>query len=684
MKVSYNWLREYVNFEIAAIRLGDKLTMAGLEVKSVEKREDDFIFEIEITSNRPDWLSVYGIAREARAILGGVLRPIPLKRILVKEPSLKKPSVKIEDKKGCFRYTGRIIEGVQVKDSPKWLVEKIESAGIRAVNNVVDVTNFCLMETGQPMHAFDYDKLQGGQITVRKAKKGEEILTIDGIKRKLDENMLVIADSAKPVAIAGVIGGKEAEVSASTKRILVESAYFDPVSVRKTAKALAISTESSYRFERGVDLEGVLTASDRAAGLICDLAGAKTVSKVSDIGRKTAGARKINLTLSKVNRLLGMAVEPLRCRLILTDLGLRVKKKSKDLFEVEVPSFRRDIKEEVDLIEEVARIYGYDKVPETMTEIYLWGRGSQKSSDKIAEETIRKTLVGTGLSEVITYALRCKDAYVTKAMNVAEERVLKIQNPLSAESEILRPFLLCGAIDVIAHNVNRSISDVRIFEIGKVYYSGEGNIPFEGGILSIALSGMKARDWHKKEILEIFDLKGAIEVLFEKLGIPDYEFNPAPFPIFLESASSSIKIAGKEAGIFGEINRSLITNYDLKNPIFAAELNLDFIFERAKLERYFSKLPRYPSVTRDISLVVENKVSNKEIVDLIKVICGNLAVSVKPFDLYRGEQVPKGSKSILYSVEYRAADRTLTDEEVNSFDRKVREALSSRFTATIR
>ncbi|MFH0771224.1 MAG: phenylalanine--tRNA ligase subunit beta [Candidatus Omnitrophota bacterium] len=684
MKVSYSWLKECVNFKATAAELGERLTMAGLEVKSIEKKDNDFIFEIEVTSNRPDWLSIYGIAREIGAILRCDLRPIPVKKIPVKVSDLAKPLITIEDKKGCLRYTGRVIEGVQVKNSPDWLAKKVESAGIRAVNNVVDVTNFCLMETGQPMHAFDYDKLRGGKIAVRKAKKGEEIVTIDGIKRKLDENMLVIADSEKPVAIAGVIGGKDTEVSSSTKKILLESAYFDPLAVRRTAKTLAISTESSYRFERGVDSEGILTASDRAAGLICDLGCAKIVSKISDIGKKTASSRKINIRLSKANKLLGMAIEPSRFRSILVDLGLRVKRKSNDLFEAVVPSFRRDLKEEVDLIEEAARIYGYDKVPETVTKICIWGEGGQKSPDRISEEIIRKTLAGIGLNEVITYALTRKDSYAVKTMNMDENKLLKIQNPLSAESEILRPFLLCGAIDVIARNVNRKVLDVNIFELGKAYFSDKGNIPSEKAVLSIAISGMKVRDWRGKEPLDIFDLKGIVEVLFERLGISDYEFEIKPLPIFLPSASSLIMISEKEAGIFGEIDRGLIGGYDLRNPIFAAELDLDIIFKRAKMERFFSELPRYPSVIRDVSLVVEDKITNREIVDLIKEACGDLAVSVKPFDLYHGEQVPKGSKSILYSVEYRAADRTLTDEEVNGFDKKVREALSARFNAAIR
>ncbi|MDP2942751.1 MAG: phenylalanine--tRNA ligase beta subunit-related protein, partial [Candidatus Omnitrophota bacterium] len=262
MRVSYNWLKEYINFKLSPNELAERLTMAGLEIKSVDQKGGDYIFDAEITSNRPDWLSVYGVAREIRAITGSKLKSVDVK--LPKKSTSLKPLITIEDKKGCLRYAGRIIDGVEVGLSPKWLIEKIEGAGVRPVNNVVDITNFCIMELGQPLHAFDYDKLDGGKIIVRKARKGEEIITIDGVKRKLDESILVIADARKPVAIAGVMGGKETEVTFSTKRILSESAYFDPPTIRMAAKKLGISTESSYRFERGVDLDGVVSASNRA------------------------------------------------------------------------------------------------------------------------------------------------------------------------------------------------------------------------------------------------------------------------------------------------------------------------------------------------------------------------------------------------------------------------------------
>lgn len=683
MKVSYNWLKEYINFKLAPKNLADRLTAVGLETKSLDEKNGDFIFEIEVTSNRPDWLSIYGIAREIQAISGSKLKPIKVK--LPKETaSLGKPSIKIEDRKGCLRYVGRMIDGVEVGPSAKWLIEKLERAGIRPVNNVVDITNFCLMELGQPLHAFDYDKLEGGEIIVRGARKGEEIVMIDGIKRKLDEGTLVIADARKAVAIAGVMGGKDTEVTVSTKRILLESAYFDPPTIRTAAKKLGISTESSYRFERRVDLEGVLSASDRATGLICDLAKTKMISRASDAGVKGIKEVKIVLRIPRVNKILGLKISASKCSSILKSLDLKVKQRGKDSLEIRTSSFRGDLKQEIDLIEEIARIYGYDKIPETLTKISIWGKGGQKSNNRIVEETIRQTLIGIGLNEVITYSLASKNAPLNKIMNLEEDELLKVQNPLSSEYEALRSFVLGGLLDTIAYNINRKNADIRIFELGKSYFYNDSNTPCERDILAIALCGMKVKNWKDKESLDIFDLKGAIEALFKKLGILSYEFDGKAFPLLAPSASSSIKVGGRDIGLFGKANKAVLDRYDIKAPVFVSELDLSPIINNANLKRKFAELPKYPSTIRDISLIVDDKVPNKEIINLIRKACGELAVCVKPFDLYRGEQVPKGSKSILYSVEYRASGKTLTDEEVNALDKKVREVLTTTLNAKIR
>ncbi|MDD4879035.1 MAG: phenylalanine--tRNA ligase subunit beta [Candidatus Omnitrophica bacterium] len=682
MRISYSWLKEYINFSAKPKDLADKLTMAGLEIKGVDEKDGDFIYEAEVTSNRPDWLCLYGIAREIQALYGSRLKPV--KAALPKSARPGKPSITIEDKKGCARYVGIAIDGIRPAASSKGLAQKIENAGMRQVNNVADITNFCMFESGQPLHAFDYDKLDGGKIIVRRARKGEEIITIDGVKRALDENILVIADAKRPVAIAGIMGGRDTEVGFSTKKVLLESAYFDPALIRRAAKRLGISSEASYRFERNVDIGGCLAAAERAASLICEAAKAKSISNPSDVGAKGPGEIKITLRMSRANKVLGTDISASKCASILKSLGLGVKSKGKDALTISVPSFRRDLREEVDLIEEISRIYGYDNIPETLSRIQLWGKGPQKSRDRIIEEAVREALTGAGLNEAITYSLRCKDLFVQQALSMTDSQVLKVQNPLSSESEALRPVLICGMLDVVAYNLNRKVPDVKIFEIGKSYFYKGGDVPSEKGVLALAMCGMKEKNWHRKEAVDIFDLKGIIEALFSKLGIAGYEFEVKPLPLFSPAASAVVKINGKEIGVLGKVDKAFLDRYDIKGNVFVSELALEAVYSHAGLEHKFSGLPRYPSSSRDISLIVDDKVSNKDIVGTIKEACGDLAVDVSPFDLYRGEQVPKGCKSILYSVEYRAPDRTLTDGEVNSLDRKVREALVQRFNAKIR
>lgn len=682
MKVSYNWLKEYIPINIKPKEAADRLTMSGLEVESVEQKGGDYIFEVEITSNRPDWLSIYGIARELQAITG--LRLKPVKTVLPKGSGILNPVITIEDKKSCLKYTGRVISGVHVGLSSKRLIERIESAGMRPVNDVVDITNFCLMESGQPLHAFDYDKLEGGQVIVRRARKGEEIITIDGARRILDESILIIADAKRPVAIAGIMGGAASEVTFSTKRILLESAYFDPPTVRAAAKKLGLSTESSYRFERGVDIGAVLPASNRAAGFIYNLTKAENISKVVEAGAKNPKERKITLRIKNVNRILGTAVTLPRCASILKGLGLKIRIKRKDALEAFIPSFRQDIKGEIDIVEEISRIYGYDKIPETLTCIPVWSGGSRNGHVAAFEDTVKETLCGMGLNEVITYSLMESKNPLNRIGGFEDDKMLRVQNPLSLESEVLRSSILSGLMNVLKRNVHRKMTDIRVFETGKSYFYGDDGVPSEKDMLGMIFCGMKIRDWQNKQAIRVFDLKGVIEALLDKLGIQGYEFNAASSALFAPGESALISVDGKNAGICGRLSKELLECYDIKIPVFAGELDIGTLRACMKPERKFSEIPRFPAITRDISLVVEDRVSNAEIISLIKGACGEYAVSIKPFDLYRGEQIPAGSKSILYCVEYRASDKTLTDEEVNGFDNKVREELKRCFNAKIR
>ncbi|MGE4357715.1 MAG: phenylalanine--tRNA ligase subunit beta, partial [Candidatus Omnitrophota bacterium] len=441
MKVTYNWLKDFVEIKISPPLLAEKLTMAGLEVVSLEKFDDDWVFEIEITTNRPDWLSVLGIAREISAITGKRFKYPRLKSTVSYQSVTALPlKIRIEDKKGCLRYIGRIIDNVEIKPSPSWLQKRLIAVGLRPINNVVDITNYYLIETGQPMHAFDYDKIEGKTIIVRRAKEGEEIVTIDGERRKLDSSILVIADEIKPIAIAGIMGGKDSEVSDSTKTILLESAYFEPITIRRASQKLGLVTESSYRFERKVDLGTVYQAPLFALELIRKFASShkkRIISgKMIDLGLKEKEDKVICLNIRRVSDFLGKEITSEEIEDILEKLGFYVRKK-KLFWEVQIPSFRRDIEIEEDLIEEIARIYGYDKFPLTLPRSEKIPQFVIDNSLQEMKKKIYETLLGMGFTEVITYSLVGKVLLGRTNLNYTEEW-LRVSNYLSKEQEFLR------------------------------------------------------------------------------------------------------------------------------------------------------------------------------------------------------------------------------------------------------
>ncbi|NQT22060.1 MAG: phenylalanine--tRNA ligase subunit beta, partial [Candidatus Omnitrophica bacterium] len=441
MKASLSWLKDYVDIKLPADNLANILTMAGIPAEHVEKVGNDWCLEFEITANRSDCLSIIGIAREIAAITGKKLKlPKDLKRMAGKKAlSSQRLQINIKDKKLCPRYTGRIITGIKVVPSPKWMQEKLVSVGLRPVNNIVDITNFLLMETGQPMHAFDLDKIKGN-IEIRKALKGETIKTIDGINQTLEEGMLLIADDKSPIAVAGVMGGIDTEVSRETKNILLESAYFDPISVRRTSRKLKLASESSYRFERKVDFEMVMPASDRAALMINTLAGGK-IGKLIDSGSKAVSPISIKFNPEKANVLLGLDIPLKKQKDILKSLDFGVQGK-KNILKVKVPSFRRDISQEVDITEEIVRIYGYDKISLTIPKMV----GHSKLTDKsdIVKAEIRKYLSSMGLNEIITYNLISEE--MLKGFSTGESSIVRLVNPLSREQGILTESLIPGIL----------------------------------------------------------------------------------------------------------------------------------------------------------------------------------------------------------------------------------------------
>lgn len=679
MLISYSWLKDYVDVKLPPEKLADTLTMAGLTVASVKESGGDHIIEIEVTANRPDWLSYVGVAREIAAITGRKLKvPAVNKKSAGANNQDIEVKIRVEDKALCPRYTARVIRNVKIGNSPDYLVRKLAAMGLKTVNNIVDITNFCLFETGEPLHAFDLDKISGGEVIIRKAKKGEKIITIDGTEKALDETMLVITDRDKPIAVAGVMGGINTEVTASTKNILLEAAYFDPVSVRRTARKLGISTESSYRFERRVDEDNIVYSSERAASLIKEVAlGDK--GKFFDIGGKTAKKAKIILRKGRLIKIIGEEISTSKAKTILSSLGVKTNISSKDNIECIAPSFRYDLKNEIDLIEEVVRIYGYANIPMTIPGIVE--QPLRKSPALMVESNIRRSLIASGADEIITYTLVGK-SLINRA-GISDEELVQIKNPLTSEQEFMPPSLMTGMLSIMMWNINRKNKDLKLFEIGNVYRKRGADKFSEEKFLSIGITGHSAEEWAvKMRSYNFFDLKGMVESILRNLNINNYEFSSSESKIFSQSAA--IKIKGETAGLIGEVRDDISGNFDIKNKVCIAEIAISPLIRHASLNNRVKELPKYPTVARDISILVDKNVTNRDVISSIKDASSPILKEIQVVDRYSGEQVPKDKVSITYRLEYQDPLRTLEEKDVTEAHSKIVRALEEKLGAKLR
>jgi phenylalanyl-tRNA synthetase beta chain len=670
MKVTYNWLKDFVEIKIAPQALAQKLTMAGLEVTSLEEHNGDFVFEIEVTSNRPDWLSVMGIAREVAAITGGKLKNVSRIRYHVSRKNVRRAtcdvrpfSIKIEDKKDCPLYTAKIIRDVKVGPSPDWLKKRLELLGCRSVNNIVDITNYILFEYGEPLHAFDSDKLNNDTIIVRRAKNNEKIVTLDGQERMLNCEILVIADKEKAVALAGVMGGKDTEVTQATKNILLEAAIFNPIIIRRARQGLGLQSESSYRFERGIDPEIAEKASWQAVKLIQELAAGKCIlAKISGITK--TNKKSINLSISGVQKILDVQITPAKIKQTLASLDFKVKTKTKDKFTVEIPAHRADVNLEIDLIEEIARIFGYEFIPNTLPA----ARPQVSIGDtRGLVSLIKNTLVGLGLNEVITYSLINQD--LLKGFGIGQEAI-EILNPLSQEQGVLRPALLPSLVACIAYNLNQKQEYINIFEIASAFL----NPPKEELRLGIGLCGVRSLLLEQgliKDEVGLLHLKGIIEALFERLGIKNYAFNKA-----VEPQTISILVNQEKIGLIQRLQRGV--------EVFMAELNLEKIFSYVQLKKEFMPPPKYPSITRDISFILKEDLSLKETLDTLQKKGRPYLCQIRLVDYYKGKQIPQGYRGLTVSCLYLSEERTLTEAEINPLHNLICRLLTEQFGAKIR
>jgi phenylalanyl-tRNA synthetase beta chain len=648
----------------------------------------DVLLDISITPNRPDCLCVIGIAREIAALTHQRLRYPPLALPDREEEIHQRTSVTILDPDLCPRYVARMIEGVKIGPSPYWMRDRLEKVGVRSISNVVDVTNYVMMECGQPLHAFDFNLLEEGRIVVRRAKEKETFITLDGVKRALDGEMLMICDGVKPVAIAGVMGGLNSEIKEDTKNVLLESAYFDPMGNRRTSKKLGLETEAAYRFGRGIDYGGCLVVANRAAQLIQTLTGGRVVEGAIDAYPIPLQPKPIQLSVQKVFQVLGIKVPAQQVRTYLENLELEVKGKEGDLLTVTPPTFRGDLEREIDLIEEVARMDGYEKIPITLPE----GPPSPGNPNKtfVLERKITEVLLHHGYHEVVTYSFTSPSSWDSIGLTPDDPRRshLRILNPLTEDLSVMRTTLVPGLLEAVRYNLSRKNPNLKLFELKKVFLpQGGEKLPKEVKYLAGLAMGME-RDFHwasPSRPVDFFDIKGCMEDLLEVLQIKGVKFVYAEDIPYLHPGKASVLRRGEEVlGVLGEVHPQVLGRYEIHGSAFLFEINFERAVACAEEGRQFRSLPKFPAVYRDLSIVVDETLEVERLAETIWELSQPFIDEVHLFDIYRGAPVPPGKKGVSYRIRYQAADRTLTDEEVNQYHEEVISRLRNVFSIELR
>jgi phenylalanyl-tRNA synthetase beta chain len=687
MFISYNWLRELTATKLSPQELRDRLTGVGLAVDAVEERGDDYVLDVEVPSNRGDCLSHFGIAREVTVIENSrISEPI----IEIKSASGKttdSTSVEILDPDLCPRYAARIVRGVKIGPSPEWLVKKLEAIGQRPINNVADTTNLVLHELGQPLHAFDLAKLGEQRIIVRRAAKGEIIKTLDGVERKVDPEMLVIADAHRPVAVAGVMGGEESEISDATTDVLIESAYFNPASVRRTAKLLALHTEASHRFERGTDPEGVLRAQERCVALICELAGGVAAEDALDVYPEPESAKTVKLRADRVEAITGVRVAVPEMERILTALGFTRQSKAAGSFEFKVPSWRHDVSIEEDLVEEILRHTGYDQIK---TELPPASFAGEYHSSERRKRALRRALAARGFDEAISLSFieLTNDFDLIPALATGDQNdLVTLVNPIIEEASRMRQTLLPGLLNAVRHNLNHAIRDVSLFETGRVFAAGaNGALPREREALALVWTGgvVEANRAQEVRSADFFDLKGGLEAAIDAMNMPALDFRQARIKHLRAGQSAAISISGVEIGSIGRLAEPIAASYKFRQPVFVAELDLSTVLEMNEKPVLYSPLPRYPAIVRDVSLLVDRQITMAELLEAARTQGTENFAGAIFVGTYEGQGIADHQRSVTLRFEYRADDRTLRDEEVDELHRPLVKTLQEKFNAEVR
>jgi phenylalanyl-tRNA synthetase beta chain len=651
---------------------------------------EDEVLEVAITPNRPDCLSILGLAREVAALVEVPLKPPQIKVAEDREMVGDLTRVTIQAPEHCPRYAARLVVDLTVQPSPFWLRWRLKLMGVRAINNLVDVTNYVLMEYGQPLHAFDFERLNGGRIVVRlPGPREERFTTLDGQERSLEGETLLICDAREAVALAGIMGGLSSEVTQDTRQVLIESAYFTPTTIRRTAKRLGLSTEASYRFERGVDPEGVITALERAAQLMGELGQGRVLAGRIDQYPRPIDRPRLHLRVSRANAILGTKFSRERAAHLLTRLNLPVKPEGRDVLEVAVPSFRGDLTREIDLIEELARLGGYGEIPVTLP------RGELATPRPARMVTLgreaKQLLLGLGFFEVVTYSFQSERQGALLEPDAAGQG-LRLANPLSEEQAIMRPSLLPGLLEVLRRNALKQAPDLRIFELSKVFHPQSGSdLPREehwlAGLMCGAREGLSVtgqNPWQvQREAVDFFDLKGAVETLLEGLLAPQISFRPEGLPPFIQ-VGAAVFSGDTELGFLGRLIPEVGDSLDLEAPIWVFYLSFDALARVAEPHHCFTPLPRYPAVFRDLALMLPEEVPAAQVIAALYRHGRPLLEEARLFDVYAGDQVPEGKRSLAFRLTYRKPERTLTDEVVNRRHQTLLAALEKELGAQLR
>jgi len=638
--------------------------------------ENDFIFDVAVTPNRPDCLSHIGIAREIGAILAQHVQMPEISLTEIKEKADKHIKIQIESIDGCPRYSARLIKNVKVGESPGWLVQRLEAVGMRSINNVVDVTNYVLMETGHPLHAFDYDLIRGKKIVVRESMERETFTTLDDKQRELKAGTVLICDGKGPVAIGGIMGGVNSEVSINSTNVLLESAYFNPERIQISSRYLGLSTEASQRFERGADPNGNIYALNRAAQLINELCGGEIFAGVVDAYPRPVQPRQILLQVDQINNLLGTALTAVEMSEILESIDLTVENNR-----VTIPTFRPDLQGVADLAEEIARLYGLENIPPSRLITIDYQVGMNEFD--VFVNQIKEMLAGYGLQEVITSSMVNSQLWD----ELTGQKMYPILNPISKDLDGLRNSLLPSLAQVMEYNRNRKYSNLKLFEINRIYLPPRDfhQQPQEELHLAIALTGKRDGNlWYSSgELFDFYDIKGLAQLIGDKISLDNCQFISYSDSVIQEDGLALVQ-GNDQLGIIGRLSLKIAARFEFDNPVYVAEFQLQKLFENRKIDKKYQPIPRFPAVERDLALMVDENLAAAELVEVMRREGGSWLTKVEIFDVYQGKQIPAGKKSLAFHFNFQSLERTLTEQEINEQMNTIFEAVNHSFQAKLR